>query len=206
MPFQHEGIDAFLFVSKRAERDGTGDVGGAVEILSAAVEQQEAFRFQRHISLWSSLIMYDSTMFLIASNSIKGETTIEGLLRAETLKFLRDREFCEWRVCCHFSVKPIKEFCHCDAVAQHRRPKTRYFPFILYRLHPLDRRLILNDFRLGKAILTSLVPYHFIESVVYLIWVEQDIVLKVSLQAILYLFVVLHFEILRLQIGHNLRR
>ena len=72
MAFQHEGVDALLLFRQGAEGNGAGDVGGAVEILCAAVEQQEAFWLQRYIRLRSGLVMYDGTMSLIAGDGVEG--------------------------------------------------------------------------------------------------------------------------------------
>lgn len=43
MPFEDGGVSAFLFGGGRREGDA-GDVGGAVQVLSAGVHQQDALR------------------------------------------------------------------------------------------------------------------------------------------------------------------
>ena len=98
----------------------------------------------------------------------------------------------------------MKELYHCDAVFQHRRPKTRYLSLILYGFHPLHGRLFLNDFRGRGTILPALAPHHLIQRIVHLIGIEQDIVFKVCLQPLLHLLVVFHADAFCLQTGRHL--
>ena len=97
MPLQHEGINVLLFLGERTEGDGTGDIGGAVEVLGSAVEQQETFRFQRDVCFWRGFIVHDGAMCLIGSDGVKRDVAIEGLFGAEGFNFSRNGEFGEAR-------------------------------------------------------------------------------------------------------------
>ena len=93
MPLQHEGINTFLFLGKRTEGDGTGDVGGAVEILGAAVEQEETLWPQEDIAVGRCLIMHDGPVCLIAGYGIEGYAFEERLLCPESCQFLVNAQF-----------------------------------------------------------------------------------------------------------------
>ncbi len=91
-------------------------------------------------------------MGLITGNGIEGETAIEGLLGSKRFEHIGGRDFSHRRILFPLFtflfpfINPFQKFHHRDAVFQHRRLKTRDFPFILYGLHPLDGRLSLNNF------------------------------------------------------------
>ena len=94
MPLQHEGVDAPLLLRERAEGDGAGDVGGAVEILRPAVEQQHPTRLQGDVGLWGGLIVYDGRMLAIAGDGVEGDVAEERLLGAQRCQLLVDGYLC----------------------------------------------------------------------------------------------------------------
>ena len=92
-------------------------------------------------------------------------------------------------------IQPLQEFYHCDAVFQHRRPKTRYLGGVLDGFHPFDGRFLLYLFT-GNDL---------VESVVHLVGVYQNVILKVVLQSTGDVLVVVHLDTLILQVSRDCR-
>ena len=80
-------------------------------------------------------------MFLITGNGIKGKTFIQRLLSTQTFQFLRDADLC-LSASLNSGTEPFQEFHECDAVFQHRIPKTQHLAFVLNGFHSFDRRLL----------------------------------------------------------------
>ena len=93
MTLQHKGIDTPHLVGERTQGDGTGDVGCAVKILGAAVEQQQAFGLEGDVGVRGGLIVHDGSMLLIGSDGVEGDAAEEGLFGAEALEFGGEGEF-----------------------------------------------------------------------------------------------------------------
>ena len=91
--FQHQRVDAAHLVGQRSQGDGAGDVGCAVHILCAAVEQQQSLRAQGHVGLLSGLIVHNGPVLSIGRNGIERDVAIERLLSAQGRQFLVDRQF-----------------------------------------------------------------------------------------------------------------
>ena len=147
MPFQHQRVDMAHLVGERTEGDGTGDVGGTVKILSTTVEQQQSFGLQGDVSLGSRFIVDDGTMSTIGCNGVERDVLEQRLLGTQTLQCPGDGELCLVGLIGLIRligligliglIEPLQEFHHCDAVFQHRTPKTRLFGGILDGLHAL---------------------------------------------------------------------
>ena len=130
MTFQHEGVDATLFVGDWSEGNGARDVRRAVHILCSAIEQQQTFRFQRNVRLWRRLVMHDGAMSLIARNGVERKALIQGLLGTQGSEFLVDAHL-RLTTSLNGRLQPFQEPHHCNAVLQHRRPETRNLRLVL---------------------------------------------------------------------------
>ena len=193
MSLEHQGIDMLHLFSQRAKGNGTGDVGSAVEILGAAVQQQQSFGLEWDIRLGRRFIVYDSAMIAIAGNGVEGDIAIEGLLSPEGGQLAVDGHLRLFGNVSIF-VQPLQKLYHSDAVFQHRTPKTLLFGGILHGFHPLD----------GRLLLYPLTGHGLIERVVHLVGIHQDVIVEIALQPGLHGFVVVHLDVVLLEISCDL--
>ena len=69
--FEHQCVIAAHLPGEGTQRNGARDVGGAIEILTARVDEQEPFRQNGDVSLGSGGVMDDGTMMCVAHNALK---------------------------------------------------------------------------------------------------------------------------------------
>ena len=94
MAFEHIGVIEFgLLRDLAAEPNGAGDVGRAVKILSARVEEQHTLRPHLCAVVSRSRIMHNSAIALVAGN--RTETLHHEVLahHAERMQLLHERPF-----------------------------------------------------------------------------------------------------------------
>ena len=132
-------------------------------------------------------------MLFITSNRIEGESTEQRLLCSQRSEFLVNGDF-RLPSRFHGGLQPFQEFYECDAVFQHRLPKTRYLCLIFDGFHGGNGRLPSDDF-LGLD--------GFRQRVTGLVGVDEDIVFKVILQPFLHLVVTIYGDIVFSQISGN---
>ena len=116
MGLEDEGEDAALLVGDGAEGYGAGDVGGAVEILCSAVEQQQSLGSQGNVGLGCGLVVDDGSMLLITGDGVERDAAEEGLLCPEGCEPLVGGDL-GLSALCDGGFQPAEEFDHCDAVA-----------------------------------------------------------------------------------------
>ena len=80
---EHESEVVLLLCSGVAQGDGAGDVGGAVKVLRAAVNEQDALAVQRRGTLVGGLVVDDGAMLFVAADHGKAVLTVQVLLCAE---------------------------------------------------------------------------------------------------------------------------
>ena len=139
MAFQHEGVDATLFVGDWSEGNGARDVRRAVHILCSTIHQQQAFGFQRDVRLWRRLVMHDGTMSLIARNGVERKTLIQGLLSTQGGEFPVDAHL-RLTTSLNGRFQPPQETHEGHSVANHRLPKATLFGVVFDGLHRWNRR------------------------------------------------------------------
>ena len=122
-----------FFVGQRAEGDGSRNVGRAVLILSAAVEQQQSFGFEHGIRLGRCFVVNDGSMRSVGDNRVEGESSVQVLLRPQSRQLPVDADFC-LSSGFHSRLQPMQELHHRHAVAHHRPAETGYLGSILDRL------------------------------------------------------------------------
>src|SRR5437867_9994473 len=72
MALEHAG-EALAHLRRRlADRDGAGDVGGAVLVLRAGIDQEQLARLDRPIGLAGDAVVHDGAVRAGARNSWKG--------------------------------------------------------------------------------------------------------------------------------------
>ena len=195
MTAKNERIDVALLVGERSERYGSGDVGRAVHVLCAAVEQQEALGPQGDVGLGRRFVVNDGTVLLVGGDGVEGESAVERLFGAQVFQFLADRKL-GLSALGDGGTQPAQESGHGDAVAQHRLMKTPHLAFVLHGFHLRDGRLGSNDFARDALV----------ERVVHLVGVEQDVILEVVAQSLAHVRVVVNLHSLSFQVGQDVSR
>ena len=74
MRFEYKRVIPFLFFGQCAECNGTCNICRTILILRAAVEQQEALRFQRNIRFRSRFIMHNGAVLFVTGNGVETDT------------------------------------------------------------------------------------------------------------------------------------
>ena len=139
MALEHQRIDAALLFGDGTQSYRARDIGRAVLILRATIDQDQATGLHGDIRLGSGLVVDDGTMGLIAHNGIEGNATEEILLRTQGREFLVEGDL-RLSSCLHSRLKPAQELHHRHAVARHGTAVARYLGFVLDRLHGGDGR------------------------------------------------------------------
>ena len=94
VPLENERVDAPLFVCERAERYGAGDIGGAVFVLRATVQQQEAPWLQRRVGVGRGLVAHVRPMLRLAPHGVETDLAKQPLLGAQVGELLADGHLC----------------------------------------------------------------------------------------------------------------
>ena len=118
MGLEHKGVDSALLVGERAEGDGTGDVGGAVEILSAAVYEQQPFGAQGGIGGRCGLVVHYGTVVGVCRNGVERRPAVQLLPGAQGLKAGRGAHL-GLAAGLDSRAQPAQEANHGHAVAKH---------------------------------------------------------------------------------------
>ena len=122
MSFENIGVVEFrLLRDPAAEPYRAGDVRRAVEVLTAAVEQEHTFLLYLCAVLFRSSVMDDSAVALVAGDS--AETLLYEVLshRPEFMEFLHQIPFGPWLLERLF-FEPLEESCERRSVLTHRYP------------------------------------------------------------------------------------
>ena len=82
---ENEGEVMLLLCRRVAQGDGAGDVGGAVQILAAAVHEQDALAMQGRCALVGGLIVHDGAVLLVTADHREAVLAVQVLLGAELL-------------------------------------------------------------------------------------------------------------------------
>ena len=123
-----------LAVGDGSEGDGAGDVGGAVDVLCAAIEQQQTFGTQGCIGVVGGLVMDDGTVGLIGGDGVEREALIEGLLGAQGGELAVDAHL-GLTTGGYGGFQPAQEAHEGHAVANHGLPKATLLGIVLDGFH-----------------------------------------------------------------------
>ena len=151
---QHERVVAPLLVGERTQRDGAGDVGGAVEILTTRVNQQQTHRLHRYVGVGRRLVMHDGTMVAIAHDGVETLAFVERLLFAERDELLLQREL-RMSAFANSGNHPFHPFHHGDAVFQMGVVITADLCLVLHNLHRAHRAVAMSDDTALDGVLNS---------------------------------------------------
>ena len=93
MRFEHDGELFRHLFGGAAEGNGAGDVGGAVEILSAAVDQQQRIFLQPGVGVFRRLIVDDCRIGAGAGDGRETVRIKQRLLFSQFVNFFDDVKF-----------------------------------------------------------------------------------------------------------------
>ncbi len=93
MPFQHQRVVVSFFFAHGAEGDGARDVGSAVVVLCAGVQQQQSLRPQGDVGFRCRFVMYDGGVGGISGNGVEAVTAVKFLFAAQLVQFPADAQF-----------------------------------------------------------------------------------------------------------------
>src|SRR5262249_47786179 len=137
MALEHAGEAVAHLGSRLADRDGAGNVGGAVLVLAAGVDQQQLTRRNDAIALGRDAIMDDRAVGTGASDGWKGNVLEQPGVAAKAFE-RRDGldlgELAAWSL----AIEPREEARDGGAIAQVRRARAGNLDLVLPRLHQRD--------------------------------------------------------------------
>ena len=93
MAFKHEGEALTHFIRWRANRNSTGDVGGAVLILAAAIDEEQRAAFEIFNCGCRDTKMHNCAVRASARNGLKAQVFKIAILNAKAFQFLRSLDF-----------------------------------------------------------------------------------------------------------------
>ena len=128
-----------LALGRRAEGEGAGDVGGAVGVLGAAVDQVEAARPQVRVRLRRRAVVDDGAVGRVAADGLEAVVLVLGRLGAEGALLRRGRELGD-AAGGHRGFEPAQELHHRHAVAHVGGGDAVDLDRVLDRAHRGDRR------------------------------------------------------------------
>ena len=139
MPFEHEGVVVDFIGSGVAERDGAGDVGSAVEILSAAVaeEQPSPTQLGRFVGRW--LVVDNSAVAAIAGSHVETLAAIHIALGALGLNHFPSVVFGD-SACGSEFLDFLESLYESHAIAKHRIAESIDLHIIFHSLEERNRR------------------------------------------------------------------
>ena len=161
---QHEGEVLPLDLRDRAHRDGTGDVGGTLEVLSAGIEEVEPLRLDYAEALRCRCIVWQCRIRTIGRNCREARLDIAVLLAAVALRQLRGvplvylltaeqllRLLCELSIRSECVLHEVHEVRDGDAILHMRSLHVLDLHRILLRLpHGSREHLIEDTYRIWK--------------------------------------------------------
>src|SRR3954447_16612053 len=86
MALEHAGEAVAHLVGRLADRHGAGDVGGAVDILAARIDQVERSGLELAVGLLARLVMDDGAVGTGARDAVEAEVAKLGVLAAQRLE------------------------------------------------------------------------------------------------------------------------
>lgn len=89
-PLQHQREEAPMLLRYRADADSAGDVGRAVDILRAGIDQKEFAGLDHPVGLGRHAVMHDRCMFAGSRNRVEGnvlQRVLHALADAGTRRF-----------------------------------------------------------------------------------------------------------------------
>ena len=135
---QHQREALAHFGSRLADRDGAGDVGGAVLVLAAGVDQEQFAGLDGAVGRAGDPVMHDGAVRPGAGDARKRHVLEQSGVAAEALQRLDRADLGELAVR-RLAVEPGEEARHRRAVADMRRARARDLDRVLDRLHHRDR-------------------------------------------------------------------
>ena len=135
---EHAGETVAHFVARRADRDGAGDVSGAVLVLRAGIDQEQFVQLKRAVGGAGDAVMHDCRVRPGAGDGRKRNVLERAAVAAEAFQRLHGvdlAQFSRWRL----RVEPGQEARHRHAVAQMRGARARDLGLVLRSLHQRDR-------------------------------------------------------------------
>src|SRR6185369_2245983 len=148
--FEHAGEAILHLRGWRADRDGARDVGGAIEILAAGIDQVDRVHLDLAAALLRDLVMDDCAVRPGARDGVEAEVAEEIVLAPELRQLLRRADLGEATLR-RLAGEPGQELRDRSAVAAMRRPRAFDLHRILARLR--QRAGIVADPDRGAALL-----------------------------------------------------
>ena len=135
---EHPGEAVAHFRRGLADRHGAGDVGGAVLVLAAGVDQEQLAGGDRAIGGARDAVMNDRAVRSRAGDGGERDVLQQAAVAAEALQRLDRVDFGEPAVR-RLAFEPGKEARHRGAIAQVRLARALDLDRVLHRLHHRDR-------------------------------------------------------------------
>ena len=192
---QHQRVDVSLLVANGSEGDGSRDIGGTVEELRTAVEQQQPLGKHGDISLGCRLVVDDGTVRLVAADGVERDVA-EPLLLGTQGRELPVEGHLRLPTRLNGRLQPLQELHHRHAVLDHRPPEALNLSSVLDGLHPGDGRLAAHHLAL----------HGLHQRVAGFVGVEQDVVFEVVVQTARHVLIVVDVHPAVVQIGLYLGR
>ena len=179
-----------LFVGDGTNSNGTSDIGGAIEILRTAIEQQQSLGKHGYIGLRCSLVVNDGTMLFVAADGVERDIAESLLLGTQGCEFLVERDF-SLSSSLNSRLQPLQKLHHRHAILDHRAAKPLNLSRVFDSLHRSDGRGTAHDFALHSL--------H--QRVTGLVGIEQDVILEVVVQAASHVLIVVDINAAVVQVG-----
>ena len=144
MALEHEGEFSPHVGGRRPDGDGAGDVGGAVLVLAAGIEQKQFARRDAAIALAGHPVMHDGAVRPGAGDGGKRDVLEQAGVAAKALHRLHRVDFGQGAAR-RFAVEPGEEARHRHAVALLRRARAGDFDGVLHRFHRRQRIRAAHD-------------------------------------------------------------
>ena len=151
MTLQHHRIGPAFLLRQRPQRDGTGDVRGSLQIVSAGIRQTEAAGLQRHIRLRRRLIVDDGSVGAEGHDGVKAWPQIVRLLSPEALQLGGSAALGDGFLA-HMALQPADEPAHRHTVLDVGGPEVLLLCRGLHGLHQLHRAGSVQHLGPGQAL------------------------------------------------------
>ena len=124
MALEHAGEAVAHLVGRLADRHGAGDVGGAVDILAARIDQVERALLELAVGLLARLVVDDRAVRPRARDAVEREVAKLGILAAKRFEMVGRLQLVDVALG-RLLVDPVEEAGDRRAVARPARPSGR---------------------------------------------------------------------------------
>ena len=135
---EYNGVVAAFLVGQLAHCKGSGGVGGAGEVLTAAVVEQEVLRFDNSRTLCFWCIVHHGSVVTVSKDGSEAVALEVFSLLTEGVEFLGSLVLGDGLALFQCFKQPAVKFCFCNTVLQVSLIGVLGFDLVLNRFHQFD--------------------------------------------------------------------